>query len=126
MLHKPVIKLTKVGERWHMKHLVPDKIVKCRSKDELKRLLDWYSYPFIAHRVPDNVAARRRYVEEVRPALRWFCKKYGEKVPTWLEGNGHYDELPPEEREKLFGAEPFKVREFEEYSQSEGPDADAQ
>ncbi len=117
MMAKPHIVTTKVGERNHVEYVKPEAIVKVRSKRELEKLLEWYSYPFIKHRVPDNPKARRRYVERVRPALRWFCAKFEVPVPEWLKGNAHYEDMAPDEFEDFFGPGPFRVREFEPFTQ---------
>ena len=109
MRHRPLIVLWKIDGRWHMSHRVAGNIVKCRSRRQLDLLLDWHSDP---RHVPDDVAARRRYVEQVRPALRWFCLVYGVPVPSWLEGNGAVDKLPDLERLRRYGPDPLRVREF--------------
>ena len=113
-LARPVTVLSPKGDSFSFEYRHPDNIVKCRDKAELERLLAWYSYPFIKHTVPDSPIARRRYVEQVRPALRWFCKKYSVKIPEWLEGNGHYDEMSGDEAKDFFGDGDLRVHEFDE------------
>ena len=122
MIAKPQLRLRRAGENKLLEMHTPERVLpKITSKEKLLGVLDWYSYPFIRHRVPDSPDARRRYVELVRPALRWFCKKYGVEVPKWLEGNAHYDQLDPEEHEEMFGnGGPLNAREFEEITQAKG------
>lgn len=118
-LAKPVAVLKPVGENKTFEYRHPDKIVTCRNKEELQKLLDWYSYPFIKMRLPDDPRARRRYVEQVRPALRWFCKKFHVDTPAWLQGNAHYDSMEPEELEDFFGPGDLQVFEFDEHNPTE-------
>jgi hypothetical protein len=113
-LARPVAILKPVGDNHQFEYRHPDKIVKCRSREELQRLLDWYSCPFVKMRVPDQPVARRRYVEQVRPALRWFCKRYHVDIPEWLKGNAHYDTMPKDEFSDYFGEGDLKVFEFDE------------
>lgn len=96
-----------------------------KDRKALETALKWYANPFIRKHTPDSTFARRRYVEKVRPTLRWYCKKFGVNVPAWLKGNGHYDKLGPEEHEAFFGKDPLDVREFEE-QRMEGKDDAAQ
>lgn len=117
MIAKPHLVMKKQGERHLWEYRKPESILKIRTKEQLLATLDHFSKPFIKHTVPDSPLARRRYVEQVRPALRWFCKKFGVNIPSWLQGNAHYDQLSPEEHEQSFGKEPLNVREFEELQQ---------
>jgi len=118
-LAQPVVLLKPVGEGSGFEYRNPDKIVTCRNKEELHKLLEWYSYPFIKMRMPDDPKVRRRYVEQVRPALRWFCKKFQVDIPDWLQGNAHYDSMEPEEAEDFFGKDPLQVFEFSDANPSE-------
>lgn len=122
MIAEPHLNLTKKGNRYSFTYHKPESILpSIKSKEDLKAALDYYAHPFIKSTSHDSTFSRRHVVEKVRPALRWFCKKYGENVPSWLEGNRHYDEIPKEEHEALFGEGPLKVREFEEFK-SEAPE----
>lgn len=117
-ISKPQIKDQLVGDRRYLKVHTPQSVLPgVKDKESLQATLDWYAYPFIKHRVPDDPYARRRYVELTRPALRFFCSKFGVDVPEWLEGNGHYDQLSPEEHNEMFGPKPLDVQEFEEVPQ---------
>lgn len=116
MRAKPHLDLQQDGARWKFDYRTPESILPhVKNKDALLKTLAYHSNPFIKHHTLDSPLSRRHHVEKVRPAMRWFCKKYGVNVPSWLEGNMHYDELPPDEHEELFGKEPLKVREFEEW-----------
>lgn len=108
--------LQRAENLWKVQYHTPElTLPRCTSKVSLESLLQHYANPHIRLIVPDSVFARRFYVERVRPALRWFCKKYGVSTPSWLNGNAHYDELPPEQFAEYFGeGGPLKVREFEE------------
>lgn len=102
--------------RWTFDYRTPESIYpSVRSKNALMHELEFHSNPHIKMHTPDDPKARRFHVEKQRPALRWFCKKYGVSIPSWLEGNMHYDELPPEKSAELFGEGPLKVQEFEEW-----------
>lgn len=116
MIAKPHIRAKKRdgSDRSFVEYVKPETVLKCTTKKQLQKYLDWYSYPFIKNRVPDEKSARRQYVEKVRPALRWYCKKFGVDVPEWLKSNGGYDKLSPEDHEQHFGKDPLDVREFQE------------
>lgn len=118
MRAKPHLRLDKTGARFTFDYTTPEKILPhVKTKEDLEKTLEWYSHPFLKLRVPGGPANRKRYMEKVRPALRWFCKKFGVNIPSWLDGNGVHGELPPEEQKELFGEEPLDVREFEEWQQ---------
>ena len=99
--------------QWSFQYHTPETVYpRIRSKAALEKELEWHSHPFIKMRTPDSPAARRYHVERQRPALRFLCRKYGVEIPSWLKGNKHYDTLPPEEHEELFGKGKLKVREY--------------
>lgn len=91
----------------------PADMVDIDSKEELAAQLEHYHQPLIRNVVPDAPAARKRYVEWLRPALRYYCAKFGMKVPDWLANDSYYLELPPEEKIDLFGTTDLKIRKFE-------------
>ena len=64
-----------------LKITTPSQVVSIHTKDELEAQLQHYDRPFVSHVVPDNQQARRNYVEAIRPALRYYCAKFGVKVP---------------------------------------------
>lgn len=111
---RPVVVLKPQGENYGFQYRDPAKVVRCHNKEALQSLLNFYSYPFIKMRLPDDPAARRRYVEQVRPALRWFCKKFQTEIPQWLLGNAHYDDMPGKEKSDYFGPGDLKVFEFDQ------------
>jgi hypothetical protein len=114
---KPHLELKQNGARWSFDYRTPESILpKVRNKEDLLATMQGHANPFIKMHTVDSPEARRHHVEKVRPAMRWFCKKFGVNIPSWLEGNAHYDELPKEESESLFGEGPLKTREFEEWS----------
>lgn len=121
-LARPVAILKPVGENVTYQYRHPSNIIKCRSKEELAHLLDWYSCPFIKQRLPDSLVARRRFVEQVRPALRWFCKRYHVDVPGWLKGNAHYEDMAGDEAKDFFGDGPLQVFEFDQQQPVEKSD----
>ena len=53
MIAKPMSKVFEVGNRYHFQLLEPDRILHCETKEDLERLLDHYSMPFIKLRLPD-------------------------------------------------------------------------
>lgn len=113
--------------QWSMKYHTPERVFpRLKSKEALEGELEFHSNPFIKMHTPDNVSARRYHVERQRPALRWFCKKYGVECPPWLEGNMHYDSLPPDQFKELFGEDKLKVREYEPMETAEASDASPQ
>jgi hypothetical protein len=120
MISKPLLRLHHFKENKVIEMHTPERVLPhIKSKEKLQSALEWFSHPFVKNRVPDSTFARRRYAELTRPALRWFCKKYGVEVPKWLVGNAHFDEMKPDEFKDYFGdGGPLKVREFEEQSQA--------
>lgn len=103
-------KTTKTGKA--IRVTTPSQVLAVHSKEELEELLKFYSRPFIRHLTPDSHFARRWHVEKVRPALRYYCKKFGVKVPAWLENDDYYKNLPDEEKMDLFGTTTLSHREF--------------
>ena len=81
----------------------PDQILHITDKQELDAQLEHYSRPFLTHLLPDTTFARRHHLLYVRPALRYYCARFGVKVPSWLENDDAYEQLPDDEKVKLFG-----------------------
>lgn len=91
----------------------PSDAVRIHSKEELRAQLEHYSKPFIKHVVQPNTAfARKHYVEKIRPALRFYCKKFGVKVPEWLVNDDYFKNLDDSEKQELFGTTELSHREF--------------
>lgn len=93
--------------------VTPDKIMRgsINSKEDLKRELQRYSHNIVS-KIGRTRGIRRFYMEKIRPALRWYCRKYQVPVPLWLEGHGPYENLPPEEHNELFGDGDLSAQEF--------------
>lgn len=131
MRAKPHLDLKKDGARWKVDYRTPESVLpRIKTKEDLLHLLEFHANPHIKLHTPDSPRARRHHVEVQRPAMRWLCKKFGVNIPSWLEGNMHYDEMEPEHFKELFGEGPLKVREYEEWptkpANSEGDGANAQ
>jgi len=92
----------------------PEKVLPCRSKDELEAQLKHYAKFLMVLHTADNMAARRKYVEKIRPALRYYCKKFNVKAPSWLATDDYYTKtLTADERQRMFGAKPLRIGEFQ-------------
>jgi hypothetical protein len=49
----------------------------------------------------------------VRPALRYWCAKYGVDVPSWLQTDDYFTkQLGPEEKMEMFGTTKLIIKEF--------------
>lgn len=90
----------------------PAMVLHVPDKNELQELLKMYGHPFIKHVTPDDPFARRWHVEKVRPALRFYCQKFGVTVPDYLKNDDHWKNLPDEEKQELFGTTKLRIREF--------------
>jgi len=96
-----------------LKVTTPSDAVRIHSKGELLAQLEHYSRPFIKHTVqPNTPFARKHYVEKIRPALRFYCKKFGVKVPQWLENDDYFKNLDDDQKRDLFGTTELSFREF--------------
>lgn len=101
----------------------PASVLSIHSADELRQKLDAYSDPIKNKAIKNTAKDRRWYVEKILPALRFFCERYDVEVPGWLATNGHWDRLGEDEKVRLFGPEPIKMREF---APVERPDIEVQ
>lgn len=81
----------------------PTDVLPIHDKEELQLQLDHYKSPFLKHVVPDSTFARKNYILYVRPALRYYCAKFGVTVPDWLKTDAYYENLPDTEKQDLFG-----------------------
>lgn len=90
----------------------PDEVVRPADAEELKELLQQYTQPRIDSMVKGDPAHRLHYIQRIRPALRYFCKKFGMPIPRALEGNGAWGGLPRESCLKTFGVPYLRVLEF--------------
>lgn len=91
---------------------MPKDVVEIRSKEELQAQLKHYNKPFVSHVVGDSKAARLNYIERLRPALRYYCAKFGVAVPKWLANDDFYLKMTDSQKLHLFGTTELKVKEF--------------
>lgn len=107
LVHDPRAKSGKT-----IKVTTPSKVVRIDTKEELIAQLKHYSVPVLQQVVPNSKFARRNYVEYLRPALRYYCKRFGVEVPGWLKDESYYKGMPDSEKLELFGTTKLNVREF--------------
>lgn len=105
----------------------PESVVPIKDRNELDHQLVHYARLAFAHTTPDNQIARRKYVELIRPALRYYCKKFGREVPDWLRNDDYYTKvMTPEERTRHFGTKPLRIGEFQKLRMIPGAESDEQ
>jgi len=90
----------------------PASVLMIHSADELNERLEAFSDPINNKVVKNTPKDRRRYVEKILPALRFYCERLGVEQPDWLATNGHWERMSDEEKKHLFGPEPLRLREF--------------
>lgn len=94
--------------------LTPMQVLPVHDADELKAQLRHYAQLLLSRTTVDSIDARRHYMEQIRPALRYFCKKYGVEAPDWLKTDDYYlNTMSVQERHKLFGLKPLRIGEFQ-------------
>lgn len=125
---------TKDKQAWIMKPMMkqdgsqglqvvyPHDILDIHDDKKLKGLLDYYSNPMFSSVVGDSPRSRLFYVEKIRPALRYFCKRYGVDIPDWLEKDDEFTGLPQKEKVKLFGTADIPIVEFRSKHLEQGQD----
>lgn len=91
----------------------PPQVLVVQDADDLQQKLDKYADPFNGHALPNTRDDRRWYVEKIRPALRFYCRKFEVDVPEWLSNDGVWVDRDPEELEAMFGTDRLKLREFQ-------------
>jgi hypothetical protein len=104
--------------RERLKLITPSMVVHIADKDELKHQLRHYHRPFIRDVVPDTTTARKNYVEHVRPALRYWCAKFGIEVPHWLKGEDDFVKLSDTKKMELFGTTELHILEFRKWKRT--------
>lgn len=105
----------KEGKITHFSLHSPEKALPgVHDKKTLETALHYYGGQMGHTHVPDSKNAQRYHIQKVRPALRWFCKRYGVPVPEWLKGNGVYDNMTDAERKKHYGREEMNTTDFED------------
>lgn len=92
--------------------ITPQSVLVIHNAQELEERLEAFSDPIKNKVVKNTTKDRRRYVEQVLPALRFYCDRLGVEKPAWLATNGHWDRMSDEEKMQLFGPAPLKMREF--------------
>jgi hypothetical protein len=90
---------------------LPTDVLHIESREELEAHLRHFSRPFLKH-LHATPFARRNHVEKIRPALRYYCKKFGVELPDWLKDDSYYTDLPDHEKRDLFGTHQLNIREF--------------
>lgn len=107
----------KTGKK-RLKLVTPSMFVHIASKEELARQLRYYARPFVKDLVPDNASARKNYVEHVRPALRYWCAKFGVTVPHWLKDESEWTQLSDQKKMGLFGTTDLVIQEFRKFKRT--------
>jgi hypothetical protein len=93
----------------------PEKVLPIHDKAELEAQLKHYAKFLLTLHTTDKVGARRKYVELIRPTLRYYCKKFNVKVPSWLASDSYYTEgMDVATRQKMFGMRPLRIGEFQQ------------
>jgi hypothetical protein len=90
----------------------PASVFVISDPETLQQRLDEFSDPIKNKAIKNTLKDRRRYVEKILPALRFYCNRLGVAIPDWLATNGHWERMEDEEKQRLFGDEPLKLREF--------------
>lgn len=92
----------------------PNRVLReATSRENVLKYLDYYSKSFNLKQFFGDPLTRRYYVEQIRPALRYFCRKFNVEIPAWLEGNYIFEQYDPEEFKEMYGSNvPLGVREF--------------
>lgn len=92
----------------------PEKLLPVHNKAELDAQLKHYAKTLLSLTTASTVAARRKYVELIRPALRYYCKKYNVVAPKWLATDDYYTKtMDTATRQKMFGMRPLRIGEFQ-------------
>lgn len=91
--------------------LTPSSVMVVHDADDLQRKLEQFEDPH-SDAIPKSKEGRRWYVERVRPALRFYCKRYGVDVPDWLSSDEQWEVMSEEEKLAKFGRTDLKVRDF--------------
>lgn len=92
----------------------PERVLPCHDKEELEHQLKHYAKRLMSLHTADSTAARRKYVELIRPSLRYYCKKFNVKAPDWLATDDYYTKtMTAAERQKAFGMKPLRIGEFQ-------------
>lgn len=92
--------------------VTPAAVLVVSDVKNLQHQLDVCSDPVKNGVIKNTPKDRRRYVERILPALRFYCHRFGIEAPDWLSDNTRWEELSDEERAAAFGPGDLKLREF--------------
>jgi len=104
-------------------YIQPHEILNIRSKQQLEDQLKIYSHPapkMAGSGFIKSKKAMSHLIEWVFPALRWFCKVYGVKIPDWLHGHGWAEKMSVTTCNKLFGKEALEGYDWKEDTRYSG------
>lgn len=89
----------------------PHDVLSIPNQKELEAQLEHYAKPFLKQ-LFEEPHQRLFYLQKIRPALRYYCKKFDVTVPDWLKTDKIYTDLEPAEKLDMFGTVHLPVREF--------------
>ena len=90
----------------------PESVVAIHTHEELDAQLLHYSQ-LLSQSLPGDKDVLRHHVELVRPALRFYCKKFGTEPPQWLADDKFFTEtMTDSDRAGMFGDKPLRIGEF--------------
>lgn len=118
-----IFELVHSGGKKRASVTMPQDVVRVNDAHELQAQLQHYKkangVTFLRHVVVDSTHARIQYVTRIRPALRYYCKKFKVPVPDWLKTDTAFETLSVQKQHELFGCVlKFPVREFAEINTS--------
>ncbi len=88
----------------------PADVIPVDSRAELQAQLDFYGIPLFRF---DQTFERRFFMENVRPALRYYCLKLGVDVPEWLADETHFGHGDGDE--EMFGPGPLDPATWDQW-----------
>lgn len=92
----------------------PEKTLPIHDKKELEAQLTHYAKFLLSLTTGSNVAARRKYVELIRPTLRYYCKKFNVTAPKWLANDDYFTKtMDTATKQSMFGMRPLRIGEFQ-------------
>jgi hypothetical protein len=92
----------RAGKLHFVRPVSPNEIVSVETEGDIIHLFKRYS-PTQWKRTARSSEHRRRYVELVRPALRFYCHKFRIPVPDWLTDESQFLALSRADQVRLFG-----------------------
>lgn len=92
----------------------PALVLPVETRAELNAQLDFYGVPFFRFAQPYE---RKFYMENLRPALRYYCLKYAVDIPEWLEEETHFGhgDGEAEEMMEMFGVPQLDPSNWDEW-----------